>query len=40
MSIGRDIVNYGEHETESFNEEIGQRIAGGPKIKDLGKTNL
>ena len=24
MSIGRAIVTYGEHETESFNEGVGQ----------------
>jgi len=31
---------YGEDETESFNEEIGQRIAGGPKVEGPRKTNL
>ena len=24
MSIGRAILKYGEHETEAFNEEVGQ----------------
>ena len=28
MSIGCPILMYGEVESESFNEEIGQRIAG------------
>jgi len=31
MSIGRTILMYGEHETESFNEGIEQSLASGRK---------